>query len=302
MLAVEVVPVTPAHVESIELRPGDAREIAALGHSKVEGLGRSIARSLWADAYLIDGEVAAIVGLAPLSMLGGRASLWLITGRPVDRHRKTFLRLTRQRLLEVRQHWPIIVNHVHADYREAIRWLEWLGFVVASAQPFGPLRSAFCRVSIGETVSIQPAGVADIERAANFPGLAAEYAVESLIDGLPPPIAKWQTYRQLEAAGLLHAFSATVGGLLVGFISVLTARLPRYEEPLAVSESFFVAKAHRKTGAGLRLLRAAEQKARELGSPVLLVSAPGEGDLARVLPRVGYAETNRVFCKKVVHD
>ena len=68
--------------------------------------------------------------------------------------------------------------------------------------------------------------------------------------------------------------------------------------PVATTERFFV-KAHRKTGAGLRLLRAAEEKARALGSPGLLVTAPFEGDLFQVLPRVGYQETNRVFFKSL---
>lgn len=132
--------------------------------------------------------------------------------------------------------------------------------------------------------------------------MAAEYAAESAIDGLPPPAVKMETYRQLERARVLHAFSARLDGALVGFITVLAPILPHYGVPVAVSESFFVAKAHRRTGAGLKLLRAAENKARALGSPGLLVSAPFEGTLFKVLPRVGYGETNRVFFKKVAHD
>jgi hypothetical protein len=139
-----------AHVAQLALRPGDAREIAALGYSKSEALGRSIARSLWADAYLIDGEVAAILGLALPSMTGRLASLWLVTGRPVGRHRKTFLRLCRARLAEVRRQWPVLVDYVHADYAEAHRWLEWLGFTIGPPEPYGQLGAPFCRASIGE--------------------------------------------------------------------------------------------------------------------------------------------------------
>ena len=92
-------------------------------------------------------------------------------------------------------------------------------------------------------------------------------SAKSLIDGMPPPAPDWDAYAALEAAGLLHGFAASVDGELVGFIAVLAAKLPRYAEPIAVSESFFVAKAHRRTGAGLRLLRAAEDKARDAGLP-----------------------------------
>jgi hypothetical protein len=148
---IQIVPATRLHARAIELRPGDAREIAALGETPEEGIGRSLARSLWADAYLAEGEVAAIAGLCMPSLLGPIASLWLVTGKPVDRHRKEFLALTRQRVAEVRKDWPVLVDYVHADYAEALRWLHWLGFTIAPPQPYGRLGALFCRASIGET-------------------------------------------------------------------------------------------------------------------------------------------------------
>jgi len=150
-------------------------------------------------------------------------------------------------------------------------------------------------------MTIDRSSVAAIAGAAEFAALAAEYAAEAAIDGLPPPAAKMETYRQLEAAGILHAFSALLDGGLVGFITVLAPVLPHYGVPIAVSESFFVAAAHRSTGAGLRLLQAAEGEARALGSPGLLVSAPFGGRLFEILPRRGYVETNRVFFRKVAN-
>ncbi len=147
-------------------------------------------------------------------------------------------------------------------------------------------------------LTVEACPLADLMAAATFADLAAEYERESLIDGMPPPAPDWNAYRALEAAGLLHGFAASVDGELAGFVAVLVAKLPRYAGPVALTESFFVARAHRHTGAGLRLLRAAEDKARALGCPGLLVSAPSGGALAQVLPRRGYAETNRVFFKE----
>ena len=126
-------------------------------------------------------------------------------------------------------------------------------------------------------LTVARSSIAAIAGAAEFAALAAEYAAEAAIDGLPPPAAKMETYRQLEAVGVLRAFSARLDGYLVGFITVLTPVLPHYGVPIAVSESFFVAATHRRTGAGLRLLQAAEDEARALGSPGLLVSAPFGG-------------------------
>ena len=149
---------------------------------------------------------------------------------------------------------------------------------------------------------IRSSTVAELEAAPTFADMLAEYAAESAIEGMPPPSARMETYRALSAMGALHVLAAWAGDTLAGFITVLAAPLPHYGRTVAVSESFFVAKAHRSTGAGLKLLHAAEDRARELGSPGLLVSAPFEGDLFKVLPRVGYAETNRVFFKKVSHE
>jgi hypothetical protein len=149
---IRIVPATPAHAASIELRPGDAREIAAHGIDPATALRTSLARSLWADAYLADGpagaEVAAILGCGMSCLLGGHHTPWLITGTPVDRHRKDFLRLTRARIGEMRRRYPLMVNYIHADYAESVRWARWLGFEVAPPEPMGPLGEKFVRITM----------------------------------------------------------------------------------------------------------------------------------------------------------
>lgn len=148
-------------------------------------------------------------------------------------------------------------------------------------------------------ITVRKATVAEIEGNENFSNLAKEYAEESAIHGLPPPNEKIAAYRVIEATGIFQAYGAFLGELLVGFIAVLTPVIPHYGIAITVSESFFVAKEHRKTGAGLKLLRAAHQHAVDAKSPGFLVSAPTGGDLAQVLPELGYRETNRVFFKEI---
>jgi GNAT superfamily N-acetyltransferase len=147
-------------------------------------------------------------------------------------------------------------------------------------------------------LAVETSSVSALEASPEFPALAREYAEETLIDGMPAPSVQWKTYRRLESAGLLAVFTARLDGTLLGFITVLLAELPRYGERVAMSESFFVAKAHRRTGAGLRLLRRAERHARERGSRGLFVSAPCRGELSAVLPRLGYDEAHRIFFKR----
>jgi GNAT superfamily N-acetyltransferase len=150
-------------------------------------------------------------------------------------------------------------------------------------------------------LQVQATTIATLEASPNIWALLAEYAEEASVKGLPVPAIRADDYKRLEAAGVLHPFSALLNGELVGYVTVLASVMPHYCRVIAITESFFVGKAHRRSGAGLRLLDAAERKAAELGSPGLLVSAPFEGSLFKVLPRRGYVETNRVFFKQVAH-
>jgi hypothetical protein len=149
------------------------------------------------------------------------------------------------------------------------------------------------------SVVIRRCSVAEVEQNENFPALAREYAAESAIHGLPPPDEKIASYRLIEQSGCFHCYGTFLGNLLIGFVAVLTPVIPHYGIAITVCESFFVGQAHRKSGAGIKLLRAAEAHAREARSPGLLVSAPYGGRLARVLPHLGYRETNRVFFKEM---
>jgi len=140
---IEIVPATMEHVRRIELRPGDALEIESLGFDKVECLSRTLERSIWADAYLVDGEVAALMGVIMTSLIGGIANAWLMTGTPVERHRKTFMRLTRKRTREMLAEHGVLVCNVHADYARSIQWLRWLGFEIGEPRPIGRLAAPF---------------------------------------------------------------------------------------------------------------------------------------------------------------
>lgn len=146
-------------------------------------------------------------------------------------------------------------------------------------------------------MNVSPCPVEAIRTAGNWPALAAEYAEETLLAGMPEPNPDWAAYARMEAAGALHAFGAAVDGCLVGFLSIIVTPMPRYSRVMALSESFFVLKAWRHTGAGLKLLSAAENKARHLKALSLSITTVSEGDLAKVLPRRGYSEAARTFVK-----
>jgi len=61
-----------------------------------------------------------------------------------------------------------------------------------------------------------------------------------------------------------------------------------------------VARAARKTGAGLALRKRAELVAADMGAVGVLISAPSDGRLAKVMERDRqYVETNRVFFRRL---
>lgn len=139
--------------------------------------------------------------------------------------------------------------------------------------------------------------VNEVETNVNFISVAKEYGQESAIIGLPPPVEKIAAYRVIESSGILQCYGAFYEHLLVGLIAVLTPVIPHYGVSVSVAESFFVAKEYRRTGAGLKLLRSAQDHALSLGSPGIFVSAPVNSVLLTILPRMGYRETNRAFFK-----
>lgn len=137
--------------------------------------------------------------------------------------------------------------------------------------------------------------------APNIDALLAEYAQESAIAGMPSPQVARPIYELLEQSGALTALCAFDDEAMIGFLVMVTTVNPHYGVKLTATESYFVASAHRSSGAGIRLLREAEHIAAGMGSTGLLVSAPYGGRLAEVMPRVGYRETNRVFFRSLAH-
>jgi hypothetical protein len=151
-------------------------------------------------------------------------------------------------------------------------------------------------------MEIVKSSFSDIEMLAEFPGLLDEYGLESAIHGLPHPRAKSDSYRKLDKSGIFHVFCAFHEGKLVGFITVLLPVLNHYSETVAITESFFVGKDHRNTGAAIALKKKAEEFSKENMAFGILISAPSGSTLEKILPHWGYMETNKIFFKSFQHE
>jgi GNAT superfamily N-acetyltransferase len=146
-------------------------------------------------------------------------------------------------------------------------------------------------------IQIRPCTVDELEQSDALPALLDAYAMESSIQELGKVGASMEMYRQMEASGALQILGAFAPGL-VGLASILVYGLPHYNgRRVCAMESLYVLPASRKGGAGIKLLRAAEDLAASLGASALMVSSPIGGRLGRVLPLAGYRETSRVFIR-----
>lgn len=145
-------------------------------------------------------------------------------------------------------------------------------------------------------VVVRKCTVGEIEGAHNFSALIKEYADECAVSGLPmPERALPAIYRQLETSGALDVFGA-YDDELIGFISMLQYPSAHYGVPLGVSESFFVSKERRGTGAGALLRKTIKERAKERGLGGVLLTATVNGPLAAVLEKSDdCVETHRVF-------
>lgn len=132
-----------------------------------------------------------------------------------------------------------------------------------------------------------------------FKALIESYADESAIAGMPRPDAQFEMYRELEAGGMLRVLVAKDGDQVIGFMVLLETQFMHYGQLVVTTESYYVDPSFRSTGAGLQLLRVAEQHARDIGAAGFFVSAPVGSRLETVLPRVGYRATNTVFFRQL---
>lgn len=142
--------------------------------------------------------------------------------------------------------------------------------------------------------------MAELMGAPQFPALVEEYAREGALAEMPPPSPRLARYQQIERSGLLAVFVWVQDGAIVGFLIMLVSPIPHYDRAVGIVESIFVAATYRASGAGLKLLHAAEAHARQSDCPVLLVTAPVASRLEALLPRCGYRAANTVFVKGMI--
>lgn len=143
---VQLTPAQPADVDALAaaLRPADAAEIAAYGLADAhEALHASLQTSALAWAARVDGELAAVIGLAPLSMMSSTGAPWMMGTPVLEKHHRILVRLTPQYIRRMREITPHLANVVHAENATSVRWLQRLGFTLGPVFPLKPTGAPF---------------------------------------------------------------------------------------------------------------------------------------------------------------
>lgn len=133
----------------LDLRDDDAAECEAVGLLAEDWIGSSLDGSIEAWTALEDGYPIAMWGLTTPDLLGFKACPWMLTGRGVERWKRTLMRESAAFIARVSLLYPYLSNRVDARYSRALRWVRWLGFDINKPEPYGPRGALFCHVEKG---------------------------------------------------------------------------------------------------------------------------------------------------------
>lgn len=143
-MCVTIRPLTAQDIHTIEdeARQADIDEMeAASGWTISEALEYALQVSIQPSVIVINGEIVAALGDCPHA--DGIGVPWLISTNAMDRHPRAFLRICQQLVLGMSERHAVLMNFVDARNIRAIRWLQWLGFQVGPAQPYGTANLPF---------------------------------------------------------------------------------------------------------------------------------------------------------------
>lgn len=128
------------------MRASDVAEVNAYGHTDLTwACERSVGQSVLCWTGLVDGELAAIIGVAPVSLVSGIGSPWMLGTEVLDAHSRVLVRKTPEYIATMQKAFPHLVNFVHARNATSVRWLRRLGFTLHEPAPFGALGEPFHR-------------------------------------------------------------------------------------------------------------------------------------------------------------
>jgi len=143
---------TMEHVRELaaNIRKADEEEIKASGdYTTLAALEDSLHMSrgeCW--AVFFDDKLALIWGTVPIGHVTKTAIPWMITTEVVNKHPKTFVKLSRNVIIWLRRRYSLLTAMVDVRYYAALRWAERMGFHVGPPEVISS-GYKFCRITMG---------------------------------------------------------------------------------------------------------------------------------------------------------
>lgn len=125
--------ISDVHEIAANMRAMDRLECEVMGnHTPEEALRAGMAHGQAVTAE-IDGRPVAMFGLAQASLLDDEAAPWLLGVEGMERYARVLVMHTKRYLTGMLEQCEALANYVHADNRNAIRFLRWCGFSFGEA-------------------------------------------------------------------------------------------------------------------------------------------------------------------------
>ena len=143
-VSVRIASMADALIVAANMREADRREVWASSRSTPESAvleSLRVSTHAWIGYY--DDRPVCVFGVAPLNMIAGIGSPWLLGTDELVKRPAAFLRRCRPYVGRMLAVYPKLVNHVD-DRNEASKgWLRWLGFELGKPEPHGPFGIPF---------------------------------------------------------------------------------------------------------------------------------------------------------------
>ncbi len=134
---------------------------------------------------------------------------------------------------------------------------------------------------------------------ANLPALIADYAQGARYKSFDKQV-DLDMYKSLYGAGVLDITGVFDEGCLVGFFTIILTRIPHAKgQKIASADSLFLAPRCRKGVAGVRLIKAIRQRAKDLGADTLFIATGTDTKADRLLSHLGMERLSTMWAERL---
>lgn len=114
----------------------------------VEMCTYSIQSSQVAFSILLDGEPIGIFGVADYSVVNRSGVIWFLGTDRIKEIGYLFVKYTRPFIKIFLSRWDRLMNQVHSENKESLRWLKLSGFKIDEPMPYGYDQELFHYIEI----------------------------------------------------------------------------------------------------------------------------------------------------------